>query len=144
MYGSARNTHLQKIESIQNKCLLLIIEALQSTPIPTLCAETGILPLHFRRNYLTDRFLTKSMSYSSVPLIQITGDVLLRNSPSYAKEPKSSSNYKNTPFNCTNIGLQLFPYSSLYKRFPIHKRIHSAISFLITSSTTTFLKQSSF
>ena len=63
LYGSASKTHLQKIECFQYKCLRLIIGALKSTPRSALCAETGIYPLHFRRNYITDRILVKLVAY---------------------------------------------------------------------------------
>ena len=62
LYGSASKTQLQRIEHFQNKCLRLIIGALNSTPIPALNAETGVHPLQYRRNYLTDRILTRFLS----------------------------------------------------------------------------------
>ena len=67
LYGSASKSQLDKIDRIQNQCLRLIIGALKSTPIPALYAETGILPLHFRRNLLADRFIARIMSHTYTP-----------------------------------------------------------------------------
>ena len=68
LYGSASKTHLQKLECVQYKCLRLIIGALNSTPRPALCAETGIYPLQLRRNYITDRILIRIITnqYSGI------------------------------------------------------------------------------
>ena len=62
LYGSASHSLLQKLDVFQNTCLRLIIGALKSTPTSALCAETGIPPLHFRRNYITDRILARTIS----------------------------------------------------------------------------------
>ena len=62
LYGSASKTQLQKLDCFQNKCLRLIIGALKSTPVQALCAETGLFPFHFCRNYLTDRLITRNIA----------------------------------------------------------------------------------
>jgi len=69
LYGSASKTQLAKLARFQNKALRLIIGGLSSTPIPALCAKTGITPLKFRRNYLTERFIARSISQVPAPII---------------------------------------------------------------------------
>ena len=68
IFGSASNVQLNKLEVFQNKCLRLMTGALSSTPTPALCAETGISPLSFRRNYLTDRVVIRCMTSQSSSL----------------------------------------------------------------------------
>jgi len=70
LYGSASSSPLQKLEKFQNKSIRFIIGALNSTPSPALGAETGIMPLQYRRNYQTDRFLARSLTQTSFALHQ--------------------------------------------------------------------------
>ena len=70
LYGSASRSQLQKLAKFQNKCIRSIIGALNSTPTPALGAETGIMPLQYRLNYLTDRFLARSLTQTSSALHQ--------------------------------------------------------------------------
>jgi len=70
LYGSASSSQLQKLKEFQNKCIRFIIGALNSTLTPALGAETGIMPLQYRRNYLTDRFLARSLTQTSSALHQ--------------------------------------------------------------------------
>jgi hypothetical protein len=65
-YGSAAETHLNKIEVIKNKCLGHCVGYLKSTPIMVLEAETAEPPLHLRRNYLSDKLLIKLISKNSI------------------------------------------------------------------------------
>jgi len=154
LYGSARNTHLQKVESIKNKCLRLIIGTVQSTPYRLFVLKLAS-PLHFRRIYLTDRFLTKSMSYSPTPLIQTIIAVASHWRFTPAKLPLLCQKakiilklQKNTPFNCSNIASQLFPTHPCIKNFTFtnYRKLTNSLRniILITSSNTTFLKQHSF
>jgi len=69
-YASASHSQLSKLDRLQNKALrFIIIGAINSTPIPALSSETGISPLEFRRNLLTDGFLARNMIQLSPNLI---------------------------------------------------------------------------
>lgn len=57
LFGLASKTTLNKLEILQNTCLILTIKALPSTPISVLQQETKVPPLQIRRHYLTQRFL---------------------------------------------------------------------------------------
>jgi len=63
LYGLARNIQLQKLEKFQNKCIRLIIRVFNSIAIPAIWAQTGIMPLQFHRNYLTDRFIAFNFTW---------------------------------------------------------------------------------
>jgi len=54
----------------QNKCIRSIIRVLNSIPTPVLCAETGIMPFQFRRNYLAGRLLPRSVTQLHLSLHQ--------------------------------------------------------------------------
>jgi len=69
LYGSASSSQLQKLEKFQNN-IRFIIGAPNSTPTPASGAETGIMPLQYRRNKLTDRFLACSLTQTSSAFYQ--------------------------------------------------------------------------
>ena len=52
IYGGASNTHLKKLDIIQNTCMRLITGARNTTPILSLQAEAHIPPLSLRREFL--------------------------------------------------------------------------------------------
>jgi len=70
LYGSASSSQLQKLEKFQNNCIRFKIGALNSISTPALAAETGIMSLQYCRNYLTDRFLARSLTQTSSALHQ--------------------------------------------------------------------------
>ena len=83
-------------------------------------------PLHFRRNWLTDRFLIKSMSYSPAPLIQSITSVDSHSRLTPAKLPLLCQRaqivlkLQKYTFQLPQYRFTTLPYSSLYKNFPIH------------------------
>ncbi|XP_045505002.1 uncharacterized protein LOC123701543 [Colias croceus] len=56
-------------DKIQSKCLRIILGAMRSTAINALQIESGDPPLHFRKQYLCDRFIWKLFQNSSHPLL---------------------------------------------------------------------------
>ncbi|CAG4982302.1 unnamed protein product [Colias eurytheme] len=56
-------------DRIQSKCLRIILGAMRSTAINALQIESGDPPLHFRKQYLCDRFIWKLFQNSSHPLL---------------------------------------------------------------------------
>ncbi|KAJ8726286.1 hypothetical protein PYW07_000984 [Mythimna separata] len=74
---------LKQLSSIQSKCLRIVIGAMKSSPINALQVECSEPPLHLRRQYLADRFLSKVFALSSHPLIPILEqiDLSFNNSP---------------------------------------------------------------
>lgn len=52
LYGSAAKTYIDKVDTIQNACLRLILGGRNTTPILSLQAESCIPPLQLHRDYL--------------------------------------------------------------------------------------------
>jgi len=77
LHDSVSNIQLQKLEKCQDKCICLVRGALNSTPIPNICAKTGIIPLKFFRNYLTDGFIAHNLSQSHPSLHQDILNILV-------------------------------------------------------------------
>ena len=59
VYRSAADTHLQKLDVLQNACLRLILGAWKTTPILSLQAEAHIPPLNLRSCYLINKTFIK-------------------------------------------------------------------------------------
>jgi ribonuclease HI len=59
IYGSALESHLRKLDVVQNTCMRLILGARRSTPILSLQAETHLPPLTLRRKYLSAKMFIK-------------------------------------------------------------------------------------
>ena len=75
---------LRSLDSIQSKCLRIIIGAMKSSPINALQVECAEPPLSIRRQFLADRFLSKVFSLSSHPLLPILEQIdLSYNNSSY-------------------------------------------------------------
>lgn len=68
---------LRKLDSIQAKCLRIVIGAMKSSPINALQVECAEPPLNLRRQYLADRFLSKVFSLLSHPLLPILEQIFL-------------------------------------------------------------------
>lgn len=58
----------EKLNKIQYRCLRIILGAMKSSPTNALQVECVDPPLHLRRQYLCDRFVTKMLQLSSHPL----------------------------------------------------------------------------
>lgn len=58
----------KRLDGIQSKALRIIAGAMKSSPINCLQVECGEPPLHIRRQYLSDRFLSKCLQLSDHPL----------------------------------------------------------------------------
>jgi len=127
LYGSASNVQLQKIEIIQNKCLRYIIGALKSTPISALCAETGIAPLQFRRNYLTDRLLIKSISHPSSLLFKNIETIISRwrftptKLPLICRRASLIFKFQKYTYKLPPYRWLPFQFSTLFLKIPIYK-----------------------
>ena len=134
LYGSASKIHLNKIESFQNKCIRLIIGALNSTPIPALCAETGISPLQFRRNYLTDRFLIRSITYQNSNLTNNISYLLNRwrfvewRLPLMCKRAALIFRLQNFIVLIPSYHLSAFSFHQIFERIEIHQLPRSSSS----------------
>jgi len=64
IYGLTPPFQLQLLYSIQNSALRIATGAFCTSPAISLCAETSIPPVHYRRLTLTVKFLT---AYSNTP-----------------------------------------------------------------------------
>ncbi|CAF4784789.1 unnamed protein product [Pieris macdunnoughi] len=61
-------TRLKKLDNIQSKALRLITGAMKTSPINALQVECVEAPLHLRRQYLSDKFIFRSLQYANHPL----------------------------------------------------------------------------
>lgn len=87
-YGQSSKSQLSKITRLQNKCLRLCLGMLKSTPVDVLCAEACELPIAYRRELLSDRFLLRMRSQASSLITKISrlaSEVLI--SPKWAHQP---------------------------------------------------------
>ena len=66
-YGASKSNVLKRLEPIQNACLRAITGAFRSSPVVSLCVETGMLPLDFSRDMLTLKHLFKIQSLPNSP-----------------------------------------------------------------------------
>lgn len=76
LYDSALESHLHKLEVLQNSCMRLILGARRSTPILSLQAETHLPSLSLRRNYLSAntfiKLLHRPTNDATVSALRIT------------------------------------------------------------------------
>lgn len=77
IYGSATNTVLKPLDTLQNKALRIAIGALHSTPINNLLAETHVMPLNWRRRILSYKFTSNRLwLQTDISLAQLATDIL--------------------------------------------------------------------
>ena len=67
VYGSSSSGALRRLEPIQNVCLRAITGAFRSSPVVSLCVETGTLPLEHTRHLLMLKHLFKIQSSPESP-----------------------------------------------------------------------------
>lgn len=88
VYGNAFKNILKPLDNIQNKAAQIAIEALHSTPINALMAETHIMPLHLRRKNLSYRFTLSQLNRKSpIPIVELTTNVLTSNYWNHKQNP---------------------------------------------------------
>ena len=63
VYGLASPTQLKLLDPVQNAALRIATGAFRTSPASSLCAETGVPPLHYRRLTLTAKFLTTILQH---------------------------------------------------------------------------------
>lgn len=116
-YGQGSQTHLNKVARLQNKCLRLCLGMLKSTPVDVLCAEASELPITYRRELLSDRFLLrlKSQNNTVLPKIaRLTAEVLT--SPRWERQ--------RIPLIVNSFTLEYCNFSALYVScIPLHFNI---------------------
>lgn len=79
-YGNAANTHLNKLQVLQNSYIRVAMKYLKSTPVHVLLAETGQLPMKLRVEALAKKELIRSL-YHRTPLLKILSGTLDREIP---------------------------------------------------------------
>ncbi|KAL0895448.1 hypothetical protein ABMA27_011569 [Loxostege sticticalis] len=62
-------TAFRKLDSIQSRALRLISGAMKSSPINALQVENGEPPLHLRRQFMSDKFLFRTLQFKKHPLL---------------------------------------------------------------------------
>lgn len=105
LYGSATNTHLNKIKYIQNRCLRLCARFLKTTPINVIENECCVPPPELRREFLSNKFLIKISSHNRDLLKKVhhlTIDVLTNRYWKLKKAPLLTKSYQDFP-NIKNI-----------------------------------------
>ena len=63
IYGLVPSSQLKLLDPIQNSALRLVTGAFRTNPVSSLCADTGIPPLHYRRLTLTAKFVTSILQH---------------------------------------------------------------------------------
>lgn len=71
VYGTAANTHLNSLESVQNVCLRLVLGAFRTSPAISLCAEADEPPLLIRRQVLLSNYAIKIASMPQHPTFNV-------------------------------------------------------------------------
>nr|CAH7729532.1 unnamed protein product [Callosobruchus chinensis] len=66
-YASAKTAALKPLDTIHNTALRLILGAFRTTPIDSLCCESGEAPLWKRREILSLQYATKMLSNPTIP-----------------------------------------------------------------------------
>lgn len=80
---------LDRLNPIQSACLKASTGALKSSPVASLCVETGIPPLSFSRDALCLKALFKSMAHPNTPTYNATVGVSQDNPYLYMEYAKS-------------------------------------------------------
>ncbi|CAI6367506.1 unnamed protein product [Macrosiphum euphorbiae] len=88
IYGSAKTTNLEKLETIQNNNLRLITGAFKSSPIKSLLCITGEISLEKRRKLLELQYAFKIASHPNNPTYNSIFDK--RNNNAYYLETNTS------------------------------------------------------
>lgn len=70
-FGDACKTLLNKIKIVQNKCLRICMGYLRSTPTVVMYAETCELPIEYRIQYLSDKYILKKYSTNNEIYLKI-------------------------------------------------------------------------
>ena len=66
-YSSANTGVLKRLNPIQNQCLRACTGAFKSSPVVSLCVESGIMPLEYTRDIVTLKYLFKTQSTPNTP-----------------------------------------------------------------------------
>ena len=89
VYGAARPSYIQKLESVHNAGLRLCTGAYRTSPIPSLQVEANELPMALRRVQLSLQYATKLKSNGNNPAFQAVFSPQFRNfytsKPSYIR-----------------------------------------------------------
>jgi len=91
VYGPASASHLKLLDPIQNSALRIATGAFRTSPAASLCADTGIPPLHYRRLTLTAKFLTTILQQPQTP----THDHIFHPPPSLQPSQSLSTHLQN-------------------------------------------------
>ena len=73
-YASAKLNLLKGVDTIQNQAIRIGTGAYRSSPIPSLCAESGIPPLSYARDQKTLNYLMRIKSNVSHPMNEILNE----------------------------------------------------------------------
>ena len=68
IYSHSNKSSLKLLNTIQSSGLRLALGALRTSPTLSLCAEAGVLPLHYRSLLLTANFLASTAQYPNLPI----------------------------------------------------------------------------
>lgn len=71
VYSSARKSTLKPLDSIQREALSIALGAYRTSPYLSLCSETSVPPLNYRRDYLLTSYYSKILSQPDHPVHKI-------------------------------------------------------------------------
>ena len=106
VYGAAAETHMKKLEGIQNQALRLCTGGFKTTPIAALQVEMGVMPIDLRRLQLSLTYWVHLQGHSKEHPAQ---DTL---KPSWEKEKKEVRNFGWTAVQrAKEIGIEKIQFS---------------------------------
>ena len=78
VYGTARQSYLQKLDSIHNQGLQLALSAFKTSPVNSLCAEANEPSLNLRRKKRSLQYYLKLKSNPDNPTQQVVFEPLYK------------------------------------------------------------------
>ena len=108
VYGSARKSYLQMLDTIHHQGLHLALGAFRTSPVDSLYAEAGEPSLHLRRKKLSLQYASRISSNSKNPAKKVIFN------------PKFSDKFLNKPNEIKSIGLRIQNDLDALELRPLH------------------------
>lgn len=120
---SSSNSH--KLDKIQSKCLRLILGAMKSSPINSMQVECCEPPLNLRRRCLAEKYIFKTCSITSHPLIPILQSLKyeVNVNPFWKKHPPPLL------YDCFNSFLDISTISYRNESLPLYSCPYESLTF---------------
>lgn len=123
LYGSASNSILKRVDTVQNKALRICIGAMKSTPLIPLHVETQEPPLQYRRQFLSEKYVLQA-EYKHLPIMSKISQLSIsdltnkywskKNSPPLCYGFRQTSEDRNNLFTISDIPHWNLEYLDLF------------------------------